>query len=89
MAFGKWDPSLGHDRLTAEHNAVGDAVDALANALREIERSVAAHEHDMSMRVVCILVFCGEVDKILPLRTTQVPHDIARVVLHVDALYTW
>jgi len=49
MAFGKWDHSLGHDRLTAEHNAVVDAVDALANALREIERSVAqsAHEHDI------------------------------------------
>ena len=49
MAFGKWDHSLGHDRLTAEHNAVVDAVDALANVLREIERSVAlsAHERDI------------------------------------------
>ena len=49
MAFGKWDHSLGHDRLTAEHNAVVDAVDALANVLREIESSVAlsAHERDI------------------------------------------
>ena len=49
MAFGKWDHSLGHDRLTAEHNAVVDVVDALAKVLQEIERSVAlsAHERDM------------------------------------------
>jgi hypothetical protein len=49
MAFGKWDHSLGHDRLTAEHNAVVDAVNALAKVLRDIERSVAlsGHERDM------------------------------------------
>lgn len=49
MAFGKWDHSLGHDRLTAEHNAVVDAVDALANVLREIERSVALSTHERDM----------------------------------------
>jgi hypothetical protein len=49
MAFGKWNHSLGHDGLTAEHNAVVDAADALAKVLREIERSVAlsADERDM------------------------------------------
>ena len=49
MAFGKWNHSLGHDGLTAEHNAVVDALDALGKALREIERSVAlsADERDM------------------------------------------
>ena len=49
MAFGKWDHSLGHDRLTAKHNAVVDAVNALAKVLRDIERSVAlsGHERDM------------------------------------------
>jgi hypothetical protein len=49
MAFGKWDHSLGHDRLTAEHNAVVDAVNVLAKVLRDIERSVAlsVHERDM------------------------------------------
>jgi hypothetical protein len=49
MAFGKWDHSLGHDRLTAEHNAVVDAVNALAKVLREIESSVvlSAHERDI------------------------------------------
>jgi hypothetical protein len=49
MAFGKWDQSLGHDRLTAEHNAVVDAVDALANVLGEIERSVALSAHERSI----------------------------------------
>ena len=49
MAFRKWDHSLGHDRLTAEHNTVVDAVETLAKVLREVERSVAlpAHERDM------------------------------------------
>jgi hypothetical protein len=37
MAFGMWNHSLGrHDGLTAEHNAVVDAADALAKVLREI-----------------------------------------------------
>jgi hypothetical protein len=60
MAFGKWDHSLGHDRFTAEHNAVVDAVDALANVLREIERSKAlsAHERDIvrAALVKCLVV---------------------------------
>ncbi len=62
MAFGKWDHSLGHDRLTAEHNAVVDAVDALAKVLREVERSVAlpAHERDM---VRAALVKCRAVTR--------------------------
>lgn len=57
IAFRKWDHSLGHDRLTAEHNAVVEVVDALAKVLREVERSVAlpAHERDM---VQAALVKC-------------------------------
>ena len=39
MAFGKWDQSFGHDRLTAQHNAVVDAADMLAEALREMRIS--------------------------------------------------
>jgi len=60
MAFGKWDHSLGHDGLTAEHNAMVDAVEALAKVLREVERSVAlpAHERDM---VRAALVKCRAV----------------------------
>jgi hypothetical protein len=60
MAFRKWDHSLGHDRLTAEHNAVVDAVETLAKVLREVERSVAlpALERDM---VRAALVKCRAV----------------------------
>ena len=60
MAFRKWDHSLGHDGLTAEHNAVVDAVETLAKVLREVERSVAlpAHERDM---VRAALVKCRAV----------------------------
>jgi hypothetical protein len=60
MAFRKWDHSLGHDRLTAEHNTVVDAVETLAKVLREVERSVAlpAHERDM---VRAALVKCRAV----------------------------
>jgi hypothetical protein len=36
MAFRKWDHSLGHDGLTAEHNAVVDAVETLAKVLLEV-----------------------------------------------------
>jgi hypothetical protein len=60
MAFGKWDHSLGHDGLTAEHNAVVDAVETLAKVLREVERSVALLDHERDM-VRAALVKCRAV----------------------------
>ena len=37
----KWDHSLGHDGLTAEHNGLVGAADALAAVLRRVEKSPA------------------------------------------------
>jgi hypothetical protein len=49
MAFGKWDHSLGHDGLTAQHNAVVDAAYMLAEVLREIEDSAALSANEREM----------------------------------------
>jgi len=37
----KWDHSLGHDGLTAEHNGLVAAADALAAVLQRVEKSTA------------------------------------------------
>jgi len=37
----KWDHSLGHDGLTAEHNGLVAAADALAAVLQRVERSAS------------------------------------------------
>jgi hypothetical protein len=58
--ISKWDHSLGHDRLTAEHNTVVDAVETLAKVLREVERSVALPDHERDM-VRAALVKCRAV----------------------------
>ena len=35
----KWDHSLGHDGLTAEHNSLVAAADALAAVLQRVEKT--------------------------------------------------
>jgi hypothetical protein len=41
----KWDHGPGHDGLTAEHNSLVAAADALAAALRGVEKSAAITGH--------------------------------------------
>ena len=41
----KWDHSLGHDGLTAEHNSLVTAADALAAVLQGVEKSAAISGH--------------------------------------------
>ena len=44
----KWEHNLGHDGLTAEHNSLVEAANALAAALRQVEKSssLSARQRD-------------------------------------------
>ncbi len=55
----KWEHSLGHDLLTAEHNALVDAADALAKTLHEIERAVLLPRRERDLARVALANYCG------------------------------
>ena len=47
MTARRWEHDLGHDMLTAEHNALVEAAEELAKTLQQIDRLVVlpAEEH--------------------------------------------
>jgi hypothetical protein len=54
----KWDHSLGHDGLTAEHNSLVTAADALAAVLQGVEKSAAISGHQRDeIRAVLVTYF--------------------------------
>ena len=55
----KWDHSLGHDLLTAEHNALVDSANALAEALLEIERSATLSHHNSRLARAALRSYYG------------------------------
>jgi hypothetical protein len=50
---------LGHDLLTAEHNALVDSANALAEALLEIERSATLSHHNSRLARAALRSYYG------------------------------
>ena len=55
----KWDHGLGHDGLTAEHNSLVTAADALAAVLRGVEKSAAISGHQREEIRAALVSFFG------------------------------